>query len=66
MADYYPLIARAILVHTLRDMRRLAVEIVVHLDLFPVKLLLLIADVAHAIAHDPVHSRHHLCRRLFR
>ncbi len=47
-------------------MRRLFVDIIVNLDLFPVKLLLRIADVAHAVAHDAVDPAHHRCRRLFR
>jgi hypothetical protein len=59
IAEHDALVACAVLVHALGDMGGLAVQVVVNLQGFPVELLLLIADVAHAIAHDAVDAGHH-------
>ncbi|OIQ74220.1 hypothetical protein GALL_441340 [mine drainage metagenome] len=58
IAEHDALIASAVTVHALRDMGRLLVQIVMHLQRFPMKLLLLVADVFDAIAHDTVHAVH--------
>ena len=66
IAEHDALVTGAIAVHALRDVRGLLVDVIVNLDLFPMELLLLIADVAHAIADDAVDSLHHGMGRLFR
>ncbi len=56
IAEHDALIARAFVlvaacVHALRDMRRLAVQMVVELEGFPVETVLLIADLLDSVAH---------------
>ena len=62
IAEHDALIAGTVAVHTLGDMRRLLVQEVLDLQLFPVKLLLLITDILDAVAHDTVDAAHELLK----
>ena len=65
IAKHDALIAGPVAVHPLGNMRRLPVQIVMHLQSFPMKLFLLIANFAHTVAHNAVYPRHHRLCRLF-
>ena len=56
VTEHDALVARALVlvaagVHALRDVRRLAVQIILEPELLPVKAALLVADVAHGLAN---------------
>ena len=67
VAEHDPLVARALLlavggVDALGDVLGLAVDVVVDPERRPVEALLLVADVAHALAHDLLDPRQHVAR----
>ena len=59
IAKHDALVAGAVLVHPLGDMGRLLVQIVLHFQRVPVKLVLLVTNVLHAAADNVLNPLHH-------
>ncbi|MPL97127.1 hypothetical protein SDC9_43315 [bioreactor metagenome] len=60
VTEHDALIARPVLVDALADMGRLRVQVIGEVQRRPVELVLLVADVLDAVAHDAVDAAHEL------